>query len=516
MQPVHWSPSVKEHTVTIRSLALAYLSAALISSLLLSPSSVCLAGYWSSVGGNNEHNGLSDEIGSYTHEVRWEVATLPATIAMQVFTWDTFAVTMRYNFSPMQGPLVCHNAWTGDTVWTRLYRPAGKFLPFAMGDGRVYVRNFKETGHDTIFCIDAATGDILWQSDWTGPLGIIWCGCLAEDGDLITPCAENGIARLDKETGDTVWTNSRPIPNTGAEWIAMSGSTVYAWEALGINRPKYLIAIDAAGGHTLFKTPELPGDGDQEIPFIAGPGNRVYCQRDGGLFYAFLNIDTAFAQLWTRSDLSLGTYSNCGVGPDSTLYVPSGTRIYRLNPETGATVDSSPVLASAAINARISIDKWGYVYATVTTGTGEGHVYALTAGLTELWHDDIGYCYYSGPALTHPNLMIVSGPGTLLRAYMEGMPAVAEQRMLDEPRMTLEARPNPTRGRTTIRLSPSAQRQSPLTLRIYDASGCLVHSEFGPRASSFPLDLCSLSSGTYFLRLDAGSDHATTRLVVQR
>jgi outer membrane protein assembly factor BamB len=446
-------------------------AAVLLLALLFS---LCPAGYWSSVGGNNEHNGLSDEIGSYTHEVAWETASLPATIAMQVYTWDTFAGTMRYSFSPMQGPLVCHNTRTGDTVWTRLYRPGGKFLPFAMGDGRIYVRNFRETSHDTIFCVDAATGDILWQSDWTAPLGIVWCGCLAGNGDLITPCAENGIARLDKETGDTVWTNSRPIPNTGAEWIAMSDSTVYAWEGLGINRPKYLIAIDAHTGNTLYKTPELPGDGDQEIPFVVGPGHVVYCQRDGGLFYAFFDIDTGFAQLWTRSDLSPGSYSNFGVGPDSTLYVPSGTRIYRLNPATGATLDSSPELASAAINARISIDRRRYVYACVTTGSGEGHIYAFTPDLDTLWHDEIGYCYYSGPALTHPNLMIVSGPGTLLRAYLGAPSSVSDAERTR--RAVLRASPNPFTERTTIRLSPVADRHPPVSAGIHDASGRLVRS----------------------------------------
>jgi outer membrane protein assembly factor BamB len=474
--------------------------------------SAAFAGNWPTVGGNNEHNGLSsDEIGSYTHLIRWEVATLPSTIAMQVFTWDTFAVTMRYSFSPMQGPLVCHDALTGDTIWTRLYRTGGKFLPFAMGDGRVYVRNFKESGHDTIFCIDVANGEILWQSDWTGPLGIIWCGCLAEDGDLITPCAENGIARLDKLTGDTVWTNSRPIPNTGAEWIAMSDSVVYAWEGLGINRPKYLIAIDARTGHTLFKSPELPGDGDQEIPFVVGPGQVVYCQRDGGLFCAFKNIDTAFAQLWTRSDLSTGTCSNYGVGPDSTLYVPSGTRIYRLNPATGATIDSSPVLASAPISARISIDRWRYVYACVTTGSGEGQFYALTADLDTLWHDDVGYCYYSGPALTHPNLMIVSGPGTLLRAYMEGMPAVAETRGVQLP--ALRAFPNPFRARTAISLQLTAY--SPGEVQVFNATGRLVrvlsipHSPFPiPYSLSWDGSDASghrLPAGTYFCRWDGKS-----------
>jgi outer membrane protein assembly factor BamB len=461
--------------------------------------SLSSASDWTTVGGNNEHNGWSTgEIGSYTHAIAWEVATLPATIAMQVYTWQGYAITMRYSFSPMQGPLVCHELSRGDTVWTRLYKPGGKYAPIGVADGRVYVRDFRESGHDTIYCVDVTSGDILWQSDWTAPLGIIWCGCLAEDGDLITPCAERGIVRLDKETGDTVWTNNRPIPNTGAEWIAMSDTVVYAWEGLGINRPKYLIAISANTGRTLFRSSELPGDGDQEIPFVVGPGHVVYCQRDGGLFYAFKNIDTSFTLLWSRSDLSTGTYSNHGIGPDSTLYVPSGTHIYRLDPLTGVTLDSSPVLASAAINARISVDRWGYVYACVTTGSGEGHIFAMTADLDTIWRDDIGYCYYSGPALTRPNRMIVAGPGTLLRAYMEGLPSVAEAR--SAPRPALSISPNPTRGTTLLHLTAGPLDHLTTLLRVYDASGRLVrHCSLQPGNRTLALDLRGLSAGTYFV-----------------
>ena len=472
--------------------------------------SVALAGDWSTVGGSNEHNGFAPgRVGPREHDVCWEAQTLPATIAMQIYTWDTFAVTMRYNFSPMQGPLVCHSIVTGDTVWTRLYRPGGKFLPFAMADGRVYVKNFMESGHDTIFCVDVTNGEVLWQSDWTGPLGLIWCGCLAEDGDLITPCAENGIARLDKETGDTVWTNSRPIPNTGAEWIAMSDSTVYAWEGLGINRPKYLIAIDAHTGHTLFKTPELPGDGDQEIPFVVGPGQVVYCQRDGGLFYAFRNTDSAFAQLWTRSDLSTGTYSGYGVGPDSTLYVPSGTRIYRLNPATGATMDSSPVLASAAINARISIDEAGFLFAMVTTGQGEGKLWSLTPNLDSIWVENYNYAYYSGPAIAHEGMgspTLMAGAGTMLKAYWF-LDAVTEQPVAHTRTPTLSAFPNPFRSATVLHLTAGPLDHLTTPARIFDATGRLVRSFSSLLPAPFSLTWdgtdaagTRLPAGTYFFR----------------
>ncbi len=441
-----------------------------------------LASDWSTVGGNNEHNGRSLLTGPVYHEVLWEARTLPATISMQTFTWDTFAVTSRYSFSPMQATLVCHSLTTGESLWTRLYKPGGRYVPIGVADGRVYVRDFRESGHDTMYCVDVTTGDILWQSDWTAPLGIIWCGCFAEDGDLVTPCAERGIVRLNKETGDTVWTNNRPIPNTGAEWIAMSDTIVYAWEGQGINRPKYLIAISANTGRTLHRTAELPGDGDQELPFVVAPGQVVYCQRDGGLFYAFKHTDTGFVQLWTRAEIQGSTWQNYGVGIDSTVYVPVGRRLYRLNPTDGSVMDSSPELVTGAtLVPRISIDGLGFLYVMATTGQGEGRLWCLADNLDSMWCENYGYSYYSGPAIgqwERTGVMVVAGAGTLLKAYCRPT-SVAERSTLHAGRHTLEASPNPCRGTALLRLTTGSLDHSTTVLRIFDSTGRLVLQKSG-------------------------------------
>ena len=130
---------------------------------------------WITVGGNNEHNGWASLHYGPARQVLWEAQTLPSNLGMQVYVWDDYVLTTRYTFSPFTATLVCHDLWTGDTVWTRLYRPDGKFIPMGASHGRLYSRNFRESGHDSIFCTDIATGEILWQSRWTAPLGIVWC-----------------------------------------------------------------------------------------------------------------------------------------------------------------------------------------------------------------------------------------------------------------------------------------------------------------------------------------------------
>jgi hypothetical protein len=82
--------------------------------------------------------------------------------------------------------------------------------------------------------------------------------------------------------------------------------------------------------------------------------------------------------------------------------------------------------------------------------------------------------------------------------------------------LTLVCEPNPCRGATTVSFKPQAASFKPLTLRVYDASGCLVHSTLGIRNPPFQLDLRSMPAGAYFIRLDASSNHATTRVVLQR
>ena len=113
----------------------------------------------------------------------------------------------------------------------------------------------------------------------------------------------------------------------------------------------------------------------------------------------------------------------------------------------------------------------------------------------------------------------------LIKTDSLGNVAVAEPKA-SPPRasaLSLSCEPNPFAGTTAIRLSPFAIRSSPLTLRVYDAQGRVVRSLSSVLSSPSSLtwngtdDLGrALPSGTYFVRSDAGSEHATARIVLQR
>ncbi|MEO0086395.1 MAG: PQQ-binding-like beta-propeller repeat protein, partial [candidate division WOR-3 bacterium] len=193
--------------------------------------SFCLASDWTTVGGNSQHNGLSDCEGPVQGAIVHQGWSPYSTLGMQVYAAGLKAVTMRYDFGTMTGTLACHQLPFGETCWTRVYGPAqSKILPIGFRDNRIYCRNFRETGNDTVYCINPEDGSILWQSRWTVERGIVWAANYTPEGNIILAGSGSVILCLNKETGDTVWTRYRPLPNTGAEWMCVYDTILYTWK----------------------------------------------------------------------------------------------------------------------------------------------------------------------------------------------------------------------------------------------------------------------------------------------
>jgi hypothetical protein len=91
---------------------------------------------------------------------------------------------------------------------------------------------------------------------------------------------------------------------------------------------------------------------------------------------------------------------------------------------------------------------------------------------------------------------------------------VASNSPLIVPRSSFSVSPNPCHNHATVRFSGSSLIAHRSSLSVFDASGRLVHSSLGIRASSLRLDLRSMPAGVYLLRLNADGRFATARLVV--
>ena len=479
---------------------------------------------WTTVGGNSNRTGYDENFfGSFNGFNR--IFSAPNSLwGMQIFTYHQYFANSRYtSLNPLRALVVGYNFNNSgnNPIWT-YGSNSGVNVIIGMNDGKVYVKDFQQNGNDTIFALNAENGSIVWKSGFTVERGIIWTAAFTDNGDLILPgSGAMRIMRINHINGDTVWTNSRIIPNTGAETMCINGNTLYAWEG-SITTPKKIIAIDINTGITKYSSADLPGDGDQEIPFTVSKSGVVYCIRDGGLMYSLKDNGTGFDVLWSKSVMQpVGTYTQFAVGKDSSVYIPYGKKIYKLNHLNGEALDSSiDIVSTGTINPRFAMGKYGELY--VGNGASvpsEGKFFAFSNDLQTLIGEiPFPYNYYSGPALgssfTYPHLLF-TGAGTEIKAkyhFIDNIEplenGISQNFILDQNY------PNPFNPVTNIEFSIPENEY--VTLKIYNLLGKEVKSladKYFPAGNyKVTFDGSDLTGGIYFYTLTAGQFKETKKL----
>ncbi len=479
------------------------------------------SGDWITVGGNSQRNGLSSEIGPSSATIFWNKPTLSSYWGMQVFIYGNKCVTSRYvSLSPLTAPLVCHDLNTGDTLWTRNYAANGVMVVMGFNNNRIYVRNFQQQGFDTMYAVNPDNGNVIWKSNFTLERGIIWSAAFTSNGDLIVPgSGTKSIMRINSATGDTVWTRYRIIPNTGAETMCIYGNTLYTFEG-SIVTPKRLCAIDVNSGVIKYYSASLPGDGDQEIPFSIGINGTIYVIRDGGKLYALKDNGSGFTELWNfQPSGTMGTYSQFGCAPDSTVYIPSGRKILHFNHQTGAVLDSSIDIASTGtISPRITIGADGKVYAGNGASTpSEGKVYCFTPNLQLIWSYDLPYNYYSGPALGTNGIMVVNGSGTNIIAFRTAVGITNQGNPVSEFSLS-QNYPNPFNPATKIVFTINSANAQDIKLSVFDISGkeveVLLNKKLNRGTFEINWNAVNYSSGIYFYKLETQLYTETKKMVL--
>ena len=121
-----------------------------------------LGGDWVTGGGNPRRNCIADVPGPDTTFVRWQTS-LNGSYGQPVFIWEDKLVTYRYDFT--NGPVVCHDIATGQTLWTRdLGQPGGRSQPVGFRDGQVYAVEFDGTYPDTLYALADSDGSTTWKA----------------------------------------------------------------------------------------------------------------------------------------------------------------------------------------------------------------------------------------------------------------------------------------------------------------------------------------------------------------
>jgi outer membrane protein assembly factor BamB len=456
---------------------------------------------WVTGGGNPERNCIADVPGPATPFVRWQTS-VNGSFGQPVFIWGNKLVTYRYDFT--NGPVVCHDIATGETLWTRdLGQPGGRSQPVGFRDGQVYAVEFDGTYPDTLYALADSDGSTVWKARLQVHMYITESVTFAPNGDLIVSCDNFRTARIDWRTGDTVWTAERVWPVSGSADLTIAGSSIYCFGGALVGGALRVYKFDLETGNKLdsaWVDDTHPGGTAPYGNVIVGPDGVLYAHRCADNVTAIADSGDSLHVRWVH-EVSAdpdAPFAQLACGPDSSIYCYSSGRIVRLDPATGASRDSSPVIKdpSAVFAVHIAVGSDGTVYAT-NGGYAGGALYSFSPDLQVIWTDPIANVSTANPAIGRHGELAVAGGGTVLKVY-EGPLGVGESQ---NPGRGLpdaggwRARPNPFRAGVELLLPGST------ICVVYDAAG-RVRARVPVVGGSARWNAETAAPGLYFGRAD--------------
>lgn len=425
---------------------------------------------WVTGGGNPERNGIADVLGPSAPNVLWQ-GSLNSSFGQQVFIWQDKVVTYRDNFSTSL--VVCQRLATGETLWTRDFPGTGdRSLPVGFRDSAVYVVDLRNSGPDTLYALNPEDGSVIWKSRYTVSAYITESISFAENGDLIFALEGMTTGRINRLTGDTVWTTPRVWPVSGSADVTVHGTRFYCFGGALVGGSLRVYALDVATGHkrcSTFVEDTHPGGTAPYGNIMVGSDGVLHAHRCGDNVTAIEDQGESLHVRWIH-EVSLEPYApfaQLACGPDSSVYALSSGRIVRLDPQTGVALDSSPYIkdSNAVFAAHLAVGVDGTVYAT-NGGYADGALFAFTPDLHVIWVDSISNVSTSNPAIGRNGELAIAGGGTTMRVYLtaSALAGSAGDRSVRCP----SAFPNPFRSDVTLRVSGAA------TVVIRDAAGRVV------------------------------------------
>jgi hypothetical protein len=411
----------------------------------------------------------------------------------------------------------------GDTLWTRTYGgeqwDEGCSVQQTYDGGYVvtgYTESFGAGGADVYLIRTKADGDTLWTRAFGGPD--------RDEGRSVRQTADSGFVIAG-------YTGSFGAGDTDVYLIKTNANGDTSWTRTfgGIEEDEgYSVQQTVDGGYVVAGGTESFGAGDHDIYLVKtnAQGDAAWTRTFGGA-----SSDRAYSVHPTAD-------SGYVVAGYTDSYGAGSADAYLIKTDVRGETAWSRTYGGAGLDYCYSVEQTtdhGYILAGSfdPAGADGRNVYLAKteAGGDTLWtrtfggsNGDIGYSVQetadTGYVIAGWSISFGAGDDAvyLVKTDALGRVAIAEPKASPTrtPTLSLSCKPNPFTGATTVRLSPSALRHSPLTLRMYDSQGRLVHSSFGIRASSFRLDLRSMPAGAYFIRCDVAGEHASTRVILQR
>lgn len=153
------------------------------------------------------------------------------------------------------------------------------FSAFAVAGGRAYTLG-NQDNVDTVFCLDAATGQELWHHSYPCQLDPLSyeggpSSTPAVDGDRVYTLSKFGQAFcLNAATGEVVWARTFPAPPTTKAdyrvWWGFAGSPLVLADRVILAVGSAGLALDKATGKTLWESPAGRPGYSSPVPFRQG------------------------------------------------------------------------------------------------------------------------------------------------------------------------------------------------------------------------------------------------------
>lgn len=271
----------------------------------------------------------------------------------------------------------CLDAASGRVIWTNSYPCALDPKYYEGGPGATptvdgsRVFTFSKKGH--VLCLDAASGKTIWSRNIADELSLklpewSFAGSALVEGDLVIANAGRAGTALDKKTGRIVWTSSSepggyatPVP------FEMNGQ-----RAVAIFSAKTLVAVDPRTGRKLWEFPwETGRDVNAADPIVRGDKIFISSSTGSALLQVRSNQVTV---VWNKPNF-MRNYFNPPVllggflyGIDGTTHRPTALACVDFN--TGERKWSQPNFGSGALmaadNKLIILDKGELIIADAT------------------------------------------------------------------------------------------------------------------------------------------------------
>jgi len=271
----------------------------------------------------------------------------------------------------------CLDAASGRVLWTNSYPCALDPKYYEGGPGATptidgdRVFTFSKKGH--VLCIDAASGKTIWSRNIADELSLklpewSFAGSAHVEGDLVILNAGSAGTALDKKTGRIIWSSS-PEPSGYATPVPFEMNDQ---RTVAIFSAKALVAVNPRTGRTLWDFPwETGRDVNAADPIVRG--DRIFISSSTGA--ALLQVrSNQVTAVWNKPNF-MRNYFNPSVllgdflyGIDGTTHRPTALACVDFN--TGERKWSQSNFGSGALmaadNKLIILDKGEIIIADAT------------------------------------------------------------------------------------------------------------------------------------------------------